>query len=577
MRNDRLRIKFAGESGQGIDSVGKAITEALVWAGYYTFGYREYPSLIKGAWANYQVDVSDRPLQASSEKCDVLLCISRYSIYEYLPTLVDGGQLIHSMERLELPDNLQDFVADHNITIEYVKAIEIAEAEGGSALMENVVLVGVLWQLLGIPLESFQNKLKKLFAKKPELLKLDLKCAEAGYNYKTQHAKKIDFTNTFKSNKKLIENQVIDGNYAISKGTVDAGVRAFYAYPMTPSSSVLTYLADWQFETKMVVKQIEDEISAAQFTIGSSFMGTRAMTATSGGGFDLMTESISLAGITETPFVIFLAQRPGPGTGLPTWTMAADLPIAVYGGHGEFARIVVAASDPKTAYRVTQEAHNLAEMYRVPVIILSEKQIAESLYNIDSLGEKVAIKRQLTNKPITPESASDFYNEHKSGVSPRWFPGDNLPVYLSNSDEHDGEGNSVEDGPTTKLQYGKRIAKQKLIEDALPLPKIYGNKDSKNYIIGWGSTANTVLDLIENYDNLAYVHFEYLWPLKAEEIARLFKNKTLFSVENNYTSQLATLLQSQLPLNFAKQFTKYDGRGFFVEDMETILEEVNQS
>lgn len=567
----RNRIAFAGESGQGIDSVGHIMIQALVSEGYHVFAYREYPSLIKGGFACYQIDIADHAIKSPSKEVDVLLSISRVSASVYAQRVAKNGLIIHTLDQLEFTPEAVRHIAANNIQVIYVDAEAIAIEHGGSSLMENVVLVGILWRILGLGLASVSAQLERIFAKKPQLLEIDLECVNAGYTHPIGTIDH-DFSIKVKPDAAWQTSLAQDGNWAIAKGAVHAGVRAFYAYPMTPSSSILGYLSDWQFETKMVVKQIEDEISAAQYTIGSSFMGTRAMTGTSGGGFDLMTETISLAGITETPFVVVLAQRPGPGTGLPTWTMAADVNLAVYGGHGEYPRVVLAASDPISAYNLTQQAHNLAEKHRIPVIILTEKQIAESMYNFASLGEKLPIERHIHEGGAKGE----YYNPDVN-ASKRWLPGSDSAVYLANSDEHDADGVSIEDAETTIQQYDRRMGKIPAILKDLPRLRTFGNPHADTVVIGWGSVENGVFDYImacedESKLHFTYLHLDCLWPLDAEKLRSLLGGKKLVAIENNYTAQVANLISLETGLPIETKHLKYDGRGFYTEEIAEILE-----
>lgn len=569
----RTRISFAGESGQGIDSIGSIIINALVSEGYHVFAYREYPSLIKGGFACYQIDVADHAIKSPSSQVDILLSISRVSASVYALKVAKNGIIIHTLDKLEFSAEAAAHIKENNIQVIFVDAEGIAIEHGGNKLMENVVLVGVLWRMLGLGLVSVSKQLEIVFAKKPKLLEIDLECVNAGFAHnigtlQNDHAMKVEPDVNWQTS------IAADGNWAVAKGAVHAGVRAYFAYPMTPSSSVLSYLSDWQYETKMVVKQIEDEISAAQYTIGSSFMGTRAMTGTSGGGFDLMSETVSLAGITETPLVILLAQRPGPGTGLPTWTMAADVNLAVYGGHGEYPRVVLAASDPATAYTLTQLAHNLSEKHRIPVIILTEKQIAEHMYNFASLGEKVPIERHIAKGG----KKGEFYHP-EAAHSKRWLPGSDSDVYLANSDEHDGAGISIEDAEMSKLQYDRRMGKIPAILQDIPRPRIMGNPHSDTVVIGWGSVENGVHDYIQAAGNphslpFQYMHLDCVWPLDSESLKKHLAGKKLIAIENNYTGQVANLITQETGLTIDTRHTKYDGRGFYTEEIAEILEDL---
>lgn len=582
----RLTIKFAGESGQGINSTGEIITRALKFADFNTFAYREYPSLIQGGYASYQVDISQHEINSSSQYANVLVCISPKAIGPYLSTIADNGVLIHSVPELVLDKEQQEMIKSKNISVHYVNAVEIAVMQGGKPIMANVAIMGIVWKLMDQPLEHLLSRVKDRFSHKPELVDANLKVLEAGYSTPFEiddtHREHLILTKALnydpsKGGEQKDDYMVMTGNDAIALGALSAGLRAFYAYPMTPSTSILKFLADTYKETGVLIKQAEDEITAVQMTIGSMHMGTRAMVATSGGGFDLMTESISLAGITETPLVVVLAQRPGPATGLPTWTAAGDLEVAVYGGHGEYPKCVISVSDPIDAYTLTQEAFNIAEEFQIPVILLTEKQIAESLFLIKELPKPTPIKRGLTEE--TPQKllkSSDRYKITDLGISPRWLPGQSEATFKANSDEHDETGYSIEEAQPAKKMLEKRMRKLETLRDKLPEPVLHGNKDSDTIFVGWGSVKNTVLDVLQMYEgdqSYAYLHYEYLYPLKLDLLAQLHEEgKKIVLVENNQTGQLGKMIRQNSNITFHKQLLKYDGRPFFIED---ILDFIN--
>lgn len=340
--NQRFVLKVAGESGQGVNSIGELFAKVFKRSGWHVFGYREYPSLIKGGYSCYQLDIFDQPIASSSQFCDVLVCLSRVSIRKYLRTVRPDGIIIHSLVRFTPAADEQAFLDQHHITIAYVPADTIALENGGKYIMANTVLTGTVGHVLGLDLEVLKQQLTLEFAKKPEVLDQNVLCLTKGYEHDLGDLPQI--TLDLPRHPEVSQAALLTGNHAAALGAVAGGVRAYYAYPMTPSSSILTYLADISHQTGMLVKQVEDEISVAQMALGSMMMGTRALVATSGGGYDLMTESVSMSGMTEIPFVCIIGQRPGPATGLPTWTAQGDLNLAIYAGHGEYPKCVLAAS-----------------------------------------------------------------------------------------------------------------------------------------------------------------------------------------------------------------------------------------
>src|SRR6267154_6410344 len=337
-------------------------------------------------------------------------------------------------------------------------------------------------------------------------------------------------------------------------GAIHAGVRLFAGYPMTPASPLLSFIADLENQTHTVVKQAEDEITAAQIVSGAMFAGTRALTATSGGGFDLMSETLSLNAMIENPTVFVLAQRPGPSTGLPTWTSQDCLLQAIHGAHGEFAHCVLAASNSQDAFDLMPIAFNLAEQYQISVIVLTDKQIAEALYTQCPYDlEKTEIDRG--RLVVDPEklkflkSSDRFDPDAKGGVSLRWLPGSDAATYCAQGDEHNSMGAVDESSLNTKLQMEKRLRKFNGLKAGLPAPHLYLGGRSANttdwmdasdeielLAIGGGSTGDVFRDVMCSDElrgrKIAYLHYTYLWPLRTQELQRLAKrSKRIVLVE----------------------------------------------
>ncbi len=576
---NRFVIKVAGESGMGVNSVGEILAKTLKDTGLYVFGYREYPSLIKGGYACYQIDIADKQIKSSSSQCDILLSFSRMSLHEYLQTVSVGGYVIHSVIKTKFTPEEQAIIDERKLTIFYVPAREIAIKISGNKIMANAVMLGVIWQAMNLQLDSLKQVISERFAKKPEVIEGNLKCLEGGFTFPLEGMKKPELS--LRETENFTDDLLITGNHAISLGAVAGGVRAYYAYPMTPSSSILSYLADISHETGMLVKQIEDEISVANMAIGSMFAGARTLIGTAGGGFDLMTEAVSLSGITETPFMCVIAQRPGPATGLPTWTSSSDLNIAVYGGHGEYTRLVLAASDIESCFTLTQVGLNLAEKYQIPVLLLTEKQIAESIFQVDKMPEATPIERYIiSNQEAATVISTDRFKVTDSGISKRWLPGQSDAVYKANSDEHLEDGSLTEEADTAWAMYNKRLKKEVTLLDELPEPVVYGDQNPDISFVGWGSVKNTMLDVIDclsefSDKKIAYLHYEYMYPLKTKAMKEFAsKAKRLVLIENNATGQLGQIITAKTEIPFWEKLLKCDGRPFFIEDVLDFIKEV---
>lgn len=587
----RSVIKVAGESGS-LSTAGNIIINALRQLGLFIYSEREFPSLIKGGRANVQINYSNQEIRSMSNSIPVGVALDREGVLDCLDTLADGGVLIHGFDRWnKVIKDLVDRASSKNLQVIEIPAREIAAENGGGVIMVNTVLMGVLFQVLGLGFELLEGSLRKELSKKPALLEINVKCAKAGYEFVFNDNKSETITSSiiedlksnfdFTANNSVISqintNEIsynklfLDGNSAIALGSLAAGCRAYYAYPMSPATTVLIQLAKWADKSGMLIKQAEDEITAAQMALGSMHAGTRAFTTTSGGGFDLMTETISLAGIIETPLVVAISQRPGPGTGLPTWTAQGDLSLAIYSGHGEYGKCVIACSDPVSCYENIQLAFNIAEKYQIPVILLTEANIAMSSVTVD--------KNELVNvdieRNLSVPNDQDRYEITESGVSPRWLPGTPDKIYYANGDEHWIDGSITEDADKAGEMYAKRLRKNETLLHELPESVIFGIKESADVsFVGWGSTKNTILDamdiLAESNPEIKvnYLHYNFVYPLKTEKLMEfLANNKNIILIEGNATGQLGELITTKTGHIFQEKILKWNGRPFYVEEI----------
>lgn len=566
--SNRIAIKFGGESGQGINTLGKLLSKAIKDSGFCTFAYREYPSLIRGGYASYQVDASEYQISSSLRECNVLAVLDDDAMHQYLPTVNEKGIVLYDDKEIVLTEEEKKLVKEKNLSVIYLDTIQIAKDNGGVEIMANVVMLGFIWRILGIDLKGLSKVVKGHFSKKKNIdIEAEIRCLKGGYN-----AKEYENVKQIQTVKRQIKgwdkSMMLSGNDGISLGAIVAGCRAYYAYPMTPATSILSFLGNTYKDTGILIKQAENEITAAQMALGSMYMGARAMTATSGGGFDLMVETISCAGMSETPLVIILAQRNGPGTGVPTWTGAGDLYAAVRSGHGEFPRCVLSVSDAQDSYELTQKAFDIAEKYQIPVIVLTEKQIAESLFNVRKLSKPMKISRYSVK-------GKERYGISKTGISTRWIPKKTSKPYLSTSDEHLPDGTSTEDSERIIEMMEKRLRKTETLTKELPEPEYYGSKNPDIVFVGFGSVKNTLLDVIKmGVKNIGYLHYQYIYPLKTEKILNLYESGTrLVSIENNQTGQLSRLIKEESGLDIPEKLLKFDGRPFFVEDILDFFNE----
>lgn len=577
----RIAIKVTGAQGQGINSVGEMCAKGLKRAGYCVFGYREYMSLIKGGHSSYQLDISNERIESSKTKVDILVCFNHHGLENNVCEVENGGIILHQTPQWSFPKRTEDELKKRKITVMYLPTEDILRKINGKPILGNVLITSVVWALLGRDEKNLTALVKEQFGHKGEkLLKLNYACIDEGFAYEKEHPTTARIALP-KADASFSKDLLITGGESMGLGLVHAGCRLFAGYPMTPSSPILAYIAKMQNETGMVVKQAEDEITAAQMMSGAMYMGTRAATATSGGGFDLMTETVSLNGMIENPSVFVLAQRPGPATGLPTWTGQGDLHLAVGSSHGEFPRVVLSASNAQDSFDLMNEAFNFAEEYQTPVIVLTDKQIVEALFTQPHFDQSRAkIQRgKLVSAPaqLSKLKGSDRYDPNvKDGVSKRWLPGSNAATYCAQGDEHDSAGNVDESAANAIEQMEKRMRKMQTIKEHLPEPELFGSKNPDILLVGFGSTKGVVLDALRDpalkNKKIGYLHYTYMWPLRTELFAKLSKKaKTVVNVECNHQGQLGKLLTMESGVVFKKSILQYDGRPFFCDELVSQL------
>ena len=563
--NNRFSIKFGGESGQGINTLGKLLSKAIKDSGYKTFAYREYPSLIRGGIASYQIDFSNKEINSSTRLSNILAVLDEDSLHQYLTTISKNGVLIYDDKEVAFTPDEDNYISENNISKIYLDTRQIATQAGGEEIMANIAMLSFIWKLLSLDLKILDEVVIELFEKKDVDLEKEKAVLNAGYTAPTYRP---EFKQEIPGNGILKEKRmVMSGNEALALGLISGGVRAYFAYPMTPATSIFKYIGTTYKETGILVKQAENEITAAQMVLGSMAMGTRAVTATSGGGLDLMLETVSCSGISEVPMVVVLSQRSGAGTGVPTWTGAGDIYTATKGGHGEFPRCVISLSDAKDSYTLIQKAFNIAEKYQLPVIVLTEKQISESLFSLTKLPKEEKIERG------NREETDERYELTEDGISPRWIPNKDSKPYLNTSDEHLPNSTSTEEAEDIIEMSEKRARKIASLKESLPEPIYYGDKSAEKIFVGWGSVKNTVVDVINNTDNkIGYLHYEYISPLKTETLEQLIEaDKDLILIENNQTGEFGKLIKEETGYEFKNKLLKYNARPFFVEDILDFL------
>ena len=499
----RFNILIGGRAGQGINELANILSRVFGKAGFYVFNYRDYESLVTGGHNFNILCISDKKVGSFDYKYDVVLALNKETLEIHRQNFHKNTLFIVNFS--EGKDNFIFLNANKDKT-------------------ENMAFATALCKILGIEKNFLLDEVKKRFAGK-SMLEKDIEVIEHFYSK--------DFEKEIKVSHEKTSKIVLNGVEGVSKGAVLSGIDIYFAYPMTPATTLLNFLAKEQDKIFFAYTP-EDEISVANAGVGASFAGAKAMVGTSGGGFDLMTEAMSFQGMTELPLVVYLAQRPGPSTGVPTHTGQQDLLVACFGGHGEFSRVVVAPGNSKECIEKTNEAFYLAEKFGVLSIVLTDKHLVESDFSFNEFRIK---EIKIPERKI------------KLGM-----PG---ILFRRSSYEHDANWNNSEQISDIVESFEKRLEKHKMLEKEvkkLEMYKIYGK--GKDLVIGWGSTKGVMLDALDSLD-ARFLQIIYMSPFP-KEISGFIKNaRNVFVVENNATGQLSKLIAQNT--------------GFIVEDKNKIL------
>lgn len=557
---------IGGEAGFGIMTTGILMAKIASRLGYSVFDYIEYPSLIRGGHNAYKLTLSDEKVYCLQDRINILICLNEETWKLHQDQLENNAivvfdsetfkpQLTNTLKMLDLPMG------------------KMLKELNGQVVMKNTIAFGASCALFGINFQELDTLLTETFNKKgKEVVDYNRQFAKRGFDYV-----KENFSSLIKpiltENKKQ-KQLLMTGNEAFAFGVVVGDCRFYAAYPMTPSSSALTVLADWQQKTQMGVRHSEDEIAVVSSALGASFAGARSAVGTSGGGFALMVESLSFSGIAEIPLVVFISQRPGPATGMPTWTEQGDLLFTVNAGHGEFPKIVLAAGDIEEMIFLTAKAFNLADIYQLPVIVMSDMYLSESHSTIkqsvlDNIKDNYEVNRGKTIDVVEEEKYLR-YKITDDGISPRLLPGLKGYYYQANSYEHLQDGHTTEDGIERIAQVKKRAAKIKTyFKNDFSLPMVYGNlENAKTVLIGWGSVKGILLETQKQIPECAVIHFNHIYPLDKEKVIKLFnQNKRYILVENNSTGQFGKLLQMETGVEIIDKVLRYDGRALTVKEI----------
>jgi 2-oxoglutarate ferredoxin oxidoreductase subunit alpha len=561
-------IKIGGEAGQGIQTIGDTLGHVFARAGFHVFTNQDYESRVRGGHNYYQVRFADQPVMAPKEAVDIIVALDKESIQLHEHELTPLGQIIYDADTLKEKHDKQAFLD--------VPFSRLATEHGGDKIMANTVATGSVLGMLNMDLGFLMGIIDEIFRKKGvKVVTANRNAALAGYDHAIKGCLKCNFA--VNVDDKAGPRMLVGGSEAIALGALASDVKFYSAYPMTPSTGIMNYLAGKEQEYSIVVEQAEDEIAAINMALGASFAGVRAMTGTSGGGFALMVEGVSLAAMTETPIVVALGQRPGPATGFPTRTEQGELQFLLHASHGEFPRFIFAPGSPEQAFFLTNKAFDLTEKYQVPTFILFDTYLADSQWTSRGfdLGRIRTADYRLRGDAF---AALPQYKRHAftgSGVTPLGVPGDAKHLVVTDSDEHDEDGHIVEDAATRIKMVEKRLfSKLPHMQDEVAPPFLYGDHGPDIVIVGWGSLYGLLREAVDELSrsrSIAMLHFSEICPFpdteKFDYLGLLRGARLTICVEQNATGQFARLMKTETGYEFGALLNKYDGRPFAVESL----------
>lgn len=537
---------IGGEAGQGLVTIGTLLSKSLVRKGYHIVVTQSYQSRIRGGHNDYFIRVSPDPIAAHKEEIDLLIALDEASINIHRGAMSHNGWILLDVNYQKSGDRI----------------LAIPFKEFGREAFSNIAAFAVAGCLLGLDMPFMEGMIRETFGKKGDTTAVEnLQVFSKAFHWVQRQG--VDFK-ALPSVSSDVKRLMLNGNEAIALGAMAAGVKCGFFYPMTPATSIMLTLIKHAKKMGMVIEQAEDEIAAVNMAVGSSFCGAKSIVATSGGGFALMTEGISLAAMTETPLVIAIAQRPGPATGLPTRTEQGDLEFVLHAGHGEFPRAVYAPGSVEECFTHTIKAFNISEKAQSPVFILTDQFLADSYRAVTPFKmADIGTSDSVTDKGISGASYKR-YALTPDGISPRYYPGMGEALVVGDSDEHTEEGHITEDLGLRKEMVRKRLRKMDcILSDVIP-PTYSGDVEPDILFVCWGSSKGAVEEaafkLSKENRRVGTLHFSQVWPLRALDfIGTLQSAKRVIGIEGNATAQFARLIRRETGFNIRQNINRYDG------------------
>lgn len=550
-------ILLGGAAGQGIESTVSILEKFLKKSGYFVFTVRDFMSRVRGGHNFSLIRFSDKKVTSHSNELDGIVALNEETILLHKDNLKNDGFILCD----------SSIKTDDSRTIS-INMNEMAK-ELGNPRVSGSISVGIILKLFNENVDHAEEVIKTSL--KEKYVDINIEAINLGFNAVESRYSKLKAKDSFE------DYMIINGNQALALGAIAGGLNFYSAYPMSPSTSIMEYLASKSKESGILVEQAEDEIAASNMAIGASFAGARAMTGTSGGGFSLMVESIGLAGITEIPVVFVDVQRPGPATGLPTRTEQSDLKFVISASQGEFPRMVIAIRDQEDAFYQTIRALNMAEKYQIPVILLSDQYLADATSTVKPFDlSNITIEEPSTEDDIEGEYLRYRYTE--DGISPRLIPGKTKHLVAADSDEHNERGWITESAETRTKMVDKRAKKLEKLQEKLVEPIFIGEESCDTLLLGWGSTYGPIQEAVSNLNKedktkkYGALVFGDIYPLPIKKLKeKADQASSIINIEQNATGQLAGLIREITGIECKDSILKYDGRQITGEEIAHMI------
>jgi 2-oxoglutarate/2-oxoacid ferredoxin oxidoreductase subunit alpha len=573
-------IGIGGAAGQGVATPGDIFAKIFSRRGLHLNAYNAYQSIIRGGHTFLTIRTGPERVSNMGDRVDLLIPLNQDAMNRHLGLLTDGAACIYNA------DTITPGVPAKGAVLCPLPVSKLADITRNK-VAQNTLAVGAGLSMMGIGFQSLEEVLTEQFKKKGDaVVSENVGIARAGYDYATAHFEPFPWPLPMTNNRYA----VLSGNIAMAMGGAAAGVKFYCAYPMSPSTGVLHWMAAHARKAGIMVRQVEDEIGVVNMAIGAAHAGVRSMCATSGGGFALMSEGLGLSAMMETPVVVIDCQRAGPSTGVPTKTEQGDLWQILGAAFGDYPRVIAAPLDIGDCFKIIPEIFNIADRFQCPGIVLCDLLLSEGRLSVDpkdlDFAPVVDRGELITSAPSTSGSSGDeVYKRYKitaSGISPRAVPGVPGYAHTAASDEHDEDGVLISDeftNPTKRRNMmEKRMRKVTGIEAAVPPPVLSGPRDADITLIGWGSTKGVIEESCEilTGQGISANHLQIRWlvPLHGDAILNILKDsRHTIIVENNYSGQFARYLRSETSYVPNGYIRKYDGEPFMPHHIVEAVKE----